>query len=537
MSITKYFLTSELIFFMTDLWFVAAFLLFFIFGIALSLKSLSYSYFLRLFRFILGLWLVISLSAFMYLLLCLELTSVDFISTGSFLAGSLSYTIFNVFIKLLVLFFALVFVPDYRGRLNTFELYTLYALAILGLVVLVLSSNFLVFYLGLELQSLAIYLLIAYRRYSSLAIEASLKYYILGALSSGIFLLGVSFIYGYCGTINFQDLALLFDPMQPLFLSQLEFNNLLILASVLIVTSFIFKFSAAPLHFWAPDVYQASSFDIIGLISVISKLALFSVLVRLTLMFFFVYQFYLSFFFVVVGILSIIIGNFVGLMQTDLKRLLAYSTISHMGFLVLGFSTITLGGLVSSVFYIFIYTLTNTALLVLLRYICTLSGSSIVEIGDLAGLRKFSPIFAYMLAILLLSLAGLPPLGGFFAKYYVILQVADVWGWFITYIIIFISIIGSFFYLYIVYLLLFASSFPKFEVFSHVSSYIRPRSGELLNRNVQVIWLYVDALDSLPKSTFFICSFLSLNAIFVVFFIPDIFYLISWLLFGLGLDF
>lgn len=526
MVFEQYILSQELIFFTVDVWFVLIFLVFFLFSVVVSsFKQVLEYYFKGLFQFILFMWIMINFTSIFYFL--------DFsydVNLGSLLSWNLSYNIFNVLVKFTILVTALLFVPTYEKDLNKFELYVLYGLIILGLVILSLSANFLVFYLGLELQSLAIYLLIAYRRKSTLALEASLKYYILGALASGILLLGISILYGYCGTINFYELNLMLNFLNVGLFKTFESNNILLLSGVLVTAAFIFKLSAAPFHSWAPDVYQASTMEVVGLVSVVSKIAIFFTFVRILLMVFSVLYFYLSYFLMAVGLLSIFIGNFAGLFQTDLRRLLAYSTISHIGFLILGLSTSTTGGLVSSVFYMIVYSLTNTGLLLVLRNIKNSNGLHIVEIRDLISLNTCNSVYSYMLGFLFLSLAGLPPLGGFFAKYYVILQVIDVWGWKMAYPVIFISILGSFFYLYIVYLLFFVA-YLKPTLISHVSQYTKDTVLDTmsLHRGYNT-WLYFDSVDSISTFQSFILSFFVFVALFLVFFVQDIFSFIKWFL-------
>ena len=514
--INNYILNSTLIMFLSDVWFVIVFLLFLLFGIFKSLNpNLNKDYFSILFKFILSLWIIIS---FLNLIFYFSPTELEY---NLILINGLNYTKYTLIVKLFILVGSYLFVPIYEKNINSYELYTIYSLIIIGLVVLVLSSNFLVFYLGLELQSLALYILIAYKRSSSLSIEASLKYYILGALASGILLLGMSFIYGYFGTLNFNELALIIS-------SSLEFriNKLVLISILLIITTFLFKLSIAPFHNWAPDVYEASTIDVIGLISIVSKLAVFFTLIRLIFGFMYISEDFVSYFIFSTAFLSIIIGNFAGLFQTNLKRLFAYSTISHMGFILLGLSSFDINGLVSSIFYILVYSLTTLSLLFILNKIKKSDGSNISDIRELAGLSIYNPILSYIIGILLLSLAGLPPLGGFFIKYYVILQVAESWGWIFSFFIIFISIIGSFYYLYIIYIFLFISILPKSKIMTHLNNYIlgSKLQNEFLQKGYQP-WLYFDSLNKLNLFNYFIFTFTSIFSIFIIFFISDLFYI------------
>ena len=527
----NYILNPAILMFIIDLWFIIVFSLFFLFGIFINFNAnLKPNYFTILFRVILGFWIILNLiNLYQYFYFGNEF------GNNLILINGLTYTRFTLIAKLFILFSAFFFIPYYEQQkdLNSYKLYAIYGLLIIGLVILSSSSNFLTFYLGLELQSLALYTLIAYNRTSSLAIEGAIKYYVLGALASGILLLGISFIYGYLGTINFYEISLLTKSD-----ANFKTDKVLIFASLLLFMTFMFKLSAVPFHYWAPDVYEVSTMDTIGLISIVSKLTMFFILIRLVFGFLYVFEDFVSYFIFIIGFLSILVGNFAGLFQTNLKRLLAYSTISHIGFILLGFSLFNLNGLISSIFYILIYSLTNLSLIFLLGKMKKIDGTNISDIRELAGLYAYNPLLAYVIGTLFLSLAGLPPLGGFFAKYYVILQVANTWGWGVMYIVIFISIIGSFYYLYIIYVSIFIIILPKIKIMSYIThTYV---SGSFLKNEFYQKkynpWLYFDSLDKVSFSSYFIFLIISLLSILIVFFISDIFDAIYYMIYQVRLE-
>jgi NADH-quinone oxidoreductase subunit N len=517
-----YILNPYIVAFFIDLWCILIFWIFLLVGIFINSNTklkIDHFYFINLFKLILGWWIVLSFFLLFYL------DFIDYIMVDSILLlNNLTYNFYTLFVKLVVLISAYFFTPTiYRKGINTYELYTIYGFIVIGLVMLILSSNFLGFYLGLELQSLALYVLIAYNYKSVLAFETSLKYYILGALFSGLLLLGISFIYGYYGTLNFNDLGLIIKTR--------EINNndnyiiVVVLPMILVTAAFMFKLSAVPFHFWAFDVYQVSSFNIIGFVSITSKLAVFFTMLRIFSKFVSVLEPFVFLFILSVAILSIVIGNIGGLFQTNIKKLLAYSTISNMGFVLLGFSAFEENGIAASIFYILVYSLTNLALILLFSKLKKSDGSDISNTKDLLSLYAYNPRFCYLMVPLLLSLAGLPPFGGFFAKYYVLLQAMDYWAfWPFIYPIIFVSILGSFYYLYIIYIIIFnANILPKFKIIEHTDTLIKGSILEPVFTRKYNIWTYFNNSSELKYSDYFTLAFSSVTAIFIFFFITDIF--------------
>jgi len=287
------------------------------------------------------------------------------------------------------------------------EYFVLIMLSILGMMVMVSGYSLLTLYLGLEILSLSLYTLIAIARKRSSAIEAALKYFVLGAIASGLLLYGMSMIYGITGSINISDIAAFASD------TNLGSRETLIInfGLVFLVIGIAFKLGAVPFHMWVPDVYQGSPTSVTMFISTVPKIAAVAMLVRLLVDGLGSMHAYWSDLFMVLALLSIALGSVVALMQTNIKRLLAYSTISHVGFVMLGFVTGVVTGYGAAVFYILVYVLMSLAafgVIILLNK----KGFEADQISDYKGLSKHSPWFALMMLVVMLSMAGVPPFIG-----------------------------------------------------------------------------------------------------------------------------
>ena len=340
---------------------------------------------------------------------------------------------------------ALVFVfsrPYLRDRnLLIGEFYTLTIFAVLGLMLLVSAGNFVSLYLGLELYSLSAYALIALNRDSRLSSEAAIKYFVLSALASGLLLYGMSMIYGATGTLALDAIhRAAMTTAHP---------NLLRFGLVFLVVGIGFKFGAAPFHMWIPDVYEGAPTPVVAFVSSAPKLAAFGMAWRLLQsgMGSMVgdWQIMLA----ALAVLSMAIGNVAAIAQSNLKRMLGYSTISHMGFLLLGLAGGSPGGYSAAMYYAVCYALMSTASFGIILLLAR-AGFECEMIDDLKGLNRRSPWFAGMMALAMFSLAGVPPLFGFFAKVLVLKAAIDAHMLWLAIVAIVFSIIGLFYYLRVV---------------------------------------------------------------------------------------
>lgn len=344
-----------------------------------------------------------------------------------------------------------------RDMLRGGELFTLSLFALLGMYVMISGHNFLVIYLGLELLTLSSYALVALRRDDLKATEAAMKYFVLGALASGFLLYGLSMVYGATGSL---DLA---EVMQAIAGGEATLKGsqqVLVLGLVFVVSGLAFKLGAVPFHMWVPDVYEGAPTVVALLIGGAPKLAAFAIVIRLLVEGLMPLAFDWQQMLAVLSVLSLLVGNLAAIAQTNLKRMLAFSTISHMGFLLLGL----LAGVVqgdssnaanaygSSMFYVVTYVLTTLGTFGVILLLSR-SGFESDNIADLAGLNQRSPLYAGVMAICMFSLAGVPPLVGFYAKLAVLQALLASSQAFYIGLAVFavvMSLIGAFYYLRVV---------------------------------------------------------------------------------------
>ena len=371
-----------------------------------------------------------------------------------------------IYLKALILFAAIIVLiisERYRSieNLYIFEYPVLILFSILGMLVMLSSNDFITLYLGLELQSLSLYVLAASKKDSLKSSEAGLKYFILGALASGFFLFGVSLLFGITGTTSFTLLN--FNYLNPN-----EVSLLLIFSVVLIISSIAFKLSIAPFHMWTPDVYEGAPTSITAYFAIVPKIAAIGILMRILYIAFIDINFIWLQLILVLGLLSIFVGAFGALLQKNIKRLLAYSAISNIGYIFLALSLGTQLGLESSLLYITIYSISAIGVF---TFILSMEKDNIMldDIPSYAGLSKSNPFYAVCLSILLLSMAGLPPLAGFIAKFYVFKAVITS-GYLLTAIIGIIgSVISAYYYLNIIKVMYLDDLEEKFVIESKVS--------------------------------------------------------------------
>lgn len=347
--------------------------------------------------------------------------------------------VFALLSTILVFIYAKPYLSD--RKLFVGEFYTLMIFAVIGVMLLVSAGNLIMIYLGLELLTLSSYALVALNRDSKLSSEAAIKYFVLGALASGMLLYGMSMVYGATGTL---DLAQLHEAIP-----HSKMPHLLVFGLIFMIIGIAFKLGAAPFHMWIPDVYQGSPTAVTVFIGSAPKLAAFGMAFRLLAVgmgdMAHQWQLMLS----ALAVLSLAIGNLVAIVQTNLKRLLAYSTISHMGYLLLGLVNAGPEGYSAAMFYAISYALMSTAAFGVILALSR-AGFECEEIDDFKGLNQRSPWMAFLMMLCLFSLAGVPPLFGFFAKLLVLQAAIHAGMMWLAIVGAVFAIIGLYYYLHVV---------------------------------------------------------------------------------------
>ena len=340
---------------------------------------------------------------------------------------------------------------DYLIREGLFkgEFFVLGLFGLLGVMVIISSNNLLIIYLGLELLSLSLYALVAFDRDSGLAAESAMKYFVLGAIASGALLYGISLLYGLTGTISINELSQYFSTME-------EVNLLALLGLAFIIVGIAFKFGAVPFHMWLPDVYQGARTPITLYVATAPKLAAFALAWRFLIDGLGELHGSWQDMVLVLTVLSLILGNLAAIAQTNLKRMLAYSTISHVGFILMGFVTGTLDGLRASMFYTLIYVLMAAAAFGMI-IVLSRKGFEADNLEDFKGLNGRSPWFALMMLMVMFSMAGVPPFVGFYAKLMVLETVLDADLFWLAITGVIFAVIGAFYYVRVVWYMYFAA--------------------------------------------------------------------------------
>jgi len=349
----------------------------------------------------------------------------------------------------LLTFMAFLYSRAYLRARDMFkgEYFVLSLNAMLGMMIMISAHHLLVLYLGLELLSLSLYAMIAMQRDSQQATEAAMKYFVLGALASGMLLYGMSMLYGITGSLDLGEIsaAIAKGDIEP---------RLLAFGLVFILVGLAFKLGAVPFHMWLPDVYQGSPTAITLFLGTAPKLAAFAMLMRLLVDGLSGLHADWQNILIILSVLSMGLGNIVAIAQTNLKRMLAYSTISHVGFLMLGVLTATAAGYAASMFYTIVYALMSMggfAMIMLLSRV----GFESDQLDDFKGLNERSPWYAFLMLILMLSMAGVPPMLGFWAKWAVLQQLVNAGLIWLAILAVLFSVIGAFYYLRIVKLMYF----------------------------------------------------------------------------------
>ena len=343
-------------------------------------------------------------------------------------------------------FFVFIYAKEYVDdrKLPQGEFYVLGLLSILGAIVLISAYSLLTIYIGLELLSLPIYALLAIRRGFAKGVEAAIKYFILGAITSGLLLYGMSFIYGITGTLNLYKIGVYLANHNAAHL------DIVLVSMVLMITTASFKLGAVPFHMWVPDVYEGSPNAVTAFLASIPKLAAFSMLVSLLMVALPNQSYAWTKVLTVFGVMSLLFGNLLALTQNNLKRLLGYSAVSHIGFILPALTLHPTSYAVSTaLFYIIVYVLTASASFGVL-IVLSVKGNEVENLTDFAGLNRRNPWISFLMLVLMFSMAGMPPLSGFVAKLFVIMGLIDTHHYILATYALIMSVIASFYYVRVV---------------------------------------------------------------------------------------
>ncbi len=438
-------------------------------------------------------WFAILLFALTLGYLVLQPASSSFLFHDAFVVDR-----FARFMKVLVLVgasVALLLSFDYfaRAKLMWFEIPVLMVLAVVGMMVMISSNDLITLYVGLELQSLALYVLAAIRRNDLRSSEAGLKYFVLGALSSGMLLYGMSMIYGFAGATGFQKIATAASA------GDAGANIGLIIGLVFLLVGLAFKISAVPFHMWTPDVYEGAPTPVTAFFAGAPKVAAMALLVRVLVQAFPGNVSEWQQIIVFLSIMSMLIGAFAAIGQTNIKRLMAYSSIGHIGFALVGLASGSNDGLEAVVIYLAIY-----MVMTLGAFACILAmrrkDGMVESIDQLAGLSQSNLSMAFLFAMLLFSMAGIPPLAGFFAKFYVFAAAVKAELYPLAVIGVIASVVAAFYYLRIIKVMFFDEASEPFQPAEPYVRFVMWAAGVFVLAYVVVPAPLIDAASAAVRS-------------------------------------
>jgi len=363
----------------------------------------------------------------------------------------------SIFMKVLTLLFCLFVLLSSKDYVKSISIdkieYPIIILAsTLGMILMISSYDLIVFYLGLELQSLGLYILSSFRRDDEKSTEAGLKYFVLSALASGLLLYGCSLIYGFTGSTNFEVISANLDGS----------NTGAVFGIVFIIVGLAFKVSAVPFHMWTPDVYEGSPTSVTSFFALVPKIAALSVFIRFMYVPFINVINQWQIIIVFLSIASMILGAVAAIGQNNIKRLMAYSSIGHMGYALAGLATGTNAGIQSTIIYLTIYLVMNLGAFGCI-FMMKRENVFYENINELSGLSKNHPVLSLSFLIILFSLAGIPPLAGFFAKFYVFMSVIEVKMYALAVIGLVTTVVSAFYYLRIIKVIYFDKPKKPFE--------------------------------------------------------------------------
>ncbi|MBK2156332.1 NADH-quinone oxidoreductase subunit N [Francisella tularensis] len=372
-------------------------------------------------------------------------------TTGLVFEGQVVFSGFAYTLQLVILVLA-VFVALYSRdyvkdrKISDGDFYTLLMLCVLGAMVLTAAHSLVTIYVGLELLSLPMYALIAIYRDSGKGLEAAIKYFVLGAIASALLLFGMSFVYGMTGKLDITEIANVLAHGNFVGLQQ----QFLLVYLVMMIATFLFKLGAFPFHMWLPDVYQGAPNAVANIVATIPKVAAFAMLVNILFVGFPSLKDSWIYLFRIIGILSIFFGSLVALSQTNVKRLLGYSTVSQIGFVLLATTLNPQGyALTAASFYVIVYLFTTLAVFGVLTTI-SVGGYEVQDLNDLKGFNTKDSWLAFILLIVLFSMAGIPPFGGFIAKLFVVMGLINDGNYFLACFVLFMAVIASFYYVRVI---------------------------------------------------------------------------------------
>ncbi len=332
-------------------------------------------------------------------------------------------------------------------KLSRFEIPILILFSTLGMLILISSNDLMSMYIGIELQSLPLYVLAAIKRDSLKSAESGVKYFVLGALSSGILLYGCSLIYGFTGTTNFIEIKIILSSLN-------ELNLGIIFGLVFILSGLAFKISAVPFHMWTPDVYEGAPTSVTSFFAIVPKVSGIAIICRFCIEPF--GDFYSDWMQIIIflSIGSMFLGAIAAIAQQNIKRLLAYSSIGHIGYILIGLASMNEAGIKGIVIYMFIYVIMNIAIFAIILSL-KIDDNYIEKISDLSGLGKLKPAISFCIAIIMLSMAGIPPLAGFFGKFYIFIAAIDSGLFLLAILGVLSSVISAYYYLRIIKIMYF----------------------------------------------------------------------------------
>ena len=372
--------------------------------------------------------------------------------------GSYIIDKFSIMMKILTLLFCLLVLLSSKtylkiNNIEKIEYLVIILASVLGMILMISAYDLILFYLGLELQSLCLYILASFKRENEQSTEAGLKYFVLSALATGLLLYGCSLIYGFTGSTNFETISNNLDSQ----------NSGAVFGIVFVIIGLAFKVSAVPFHMWTPDVYEGSPTSVTSFFALIPKIAALTVFIR------FMYVPFINVFdqwqtiIVFLSIASMILGAVAAIGQNNIKRLMAYSSIGHMGYALAGLSVGTNSGIQSTIIYLIIYLVMNLGAFGCI-FMMRRENTFYENINDLSGLSKNHPILALVFLVILFSLAGIPPLAGFFAKFYIFMSVIVSGMYALAIIGLLTTVISAFYYLRIIKIIYFDKPKKPFEV-------------------------------------------------------------------------
>ena len=374
------------------------------------------------------------------------------IFNGSYIIDKLS--IFMKVLTLLFCVFVLLLSKDYikNNSIDKIEYPIIILASTLGMILMISSYDLIVFYLGLELQSLCLYILASFKRDDERSTEAGLKYFVLSALASGLLLYGCSLIYGFTGSTNFEIIS---ENLS-------EGNTGAVFGMVFIIVGLAFKVSAVPFHMWTPDVYEGSPTSVTSFFALVPKIAALTVFIRFMYVPFINVISHWQTIIIFLSIASMILGAVAAIGQSNIKRLMAYSSIGHMGYALAGLAPGTNAGIQSTIIYLTIYLVMNLGAFGCI-FMMKRENVFYEKINDLSGLSKNHPMLALGFLIILFSLAGMPPLAGFFAKFYIFMAVIEAKMYTLAIIGLVTTVVSAFYYLRIIKVIYFDKPIEPFE--------------------------------------------------------------------------